>query len=1781
MSSIARVAKRCFVALSTVASFAVSSASAADYYVSGLGDDANGGSAVAPFRTITKAVSQAGAGDTIYLDEGFYDTSADESFPIAINADLTIVGWSPTNGDIDRSARVVSGDNSTANLFNVSSGVSFSISDCVLRDSTDALVEMNTANIAATNVLFTQSTARSGTGDYNSAQKFSVGSVRCQYMSTMIFQGCDFIGMNRDVQLLDWNTPNTDTFTLKLYDCLVADNTVKFGNFVEGKGCKVVVDCARTTFRNNSQTNTGTQHDAYGGAVLWTRGNSNAKSKTNFTFDRCWFLGNSGRSLFGVNNVNSFRITNSLVAQNAVTGYHFGGHANTPDIRNCTIIGTAGGIGGLAGRNAVTTIRNSILANIDQLQVSIGWAGNADNLKIYDSIVYNCTPGLGVNAVSKYITDDPILENISVPYTDPAFDAHPRSYSPAIDASAAAQVIGTLDLDGNARVADNNGDASAVADYGCYESLFHAAVTPTFSVPVPGKLSAIRGQAISLEISIDAGASITGPVTASVIYPEGISGDTLLSFDDGSDTAILNFTVASDAPDGALRIMIAESSSAYGILPAIYDIYAADLNLTAGGERFSILQDDELDIHVGLATAGAVTPTAITVTAGTASGDGTSSISWIGDNIIAANASSTPGALHVIAGYGVNTIDLTLSSGTFLETDSTTITLTITAHDGVLRVDAVNGDDSIATGLEGGIPYRSVTKALANISVGAIIIAPGTYSPTATGEVFPLRPGSIFLHGASMDDTILDAEDSADYVIEYASGETGALSGLALRNSSNAALYIFDADCVFTNLAFTQATANNDLPGGFWARENSHVEGVGCVFTNMARRAAAYATQSSLSTSGNRRVNLIDCLFENNKSYYAAVSTFPSSWYAWNLTNCVFRTNTTRTNNDIHDSKSSSCIWVEIGDHGSKNRFNADRCQFLGNTGNEIIAGDHSILHFTSCLFAGNAPTVAMLRGYGFVPYFRNCTFVGNSKGYYAGDNSNFENCFYNSIFANEGPLTPAGGASKVRLSNCILHNTDVGGGYTEIDLGTVKAGMDPILENTAVAWDDAAFDARPRPYSPAIDASRADAILSAFDLDGRARIADNNDDGTAAADIGCYESAFHASASPMFYLPLPGKGSAFRGGPTTIPVSIDPPAESYPVTATVAYGEGLSGAETLVFADATTTNELVVAVAADAPANARISFADAADPAGVVPAAYDFVLGDMSLTIGGATTINVRSGDTIDIPVSIALEDTVAPQAISIQVDSPLGSGTSEIAWQGDGMIPVGAAASSGSLRITGGMGVNTVIITGDFPFDETDSTQVTLTIVAYDGALYADPVNGSDETGTGLADAPFQSITHTVSVLSKGDEVRALPGTYTEENGEIFPIEPYGVAIRGWDGEGYADPAAVVIDGTNGVLTLVNYGYGDGAYTGFVANVTLCESKEALLVADSCEVIVSNCVFTQSVASSPLFTQAAAGGIQAKDSCQLHVRDCVFDGIRRLAAVHGTSSNQQRNGGLIDIADTLFTNCVSSMGAVGASRACPVFRISRCAFVDNDTPAWETSGGNYDTRPGFVHDALAGSAIYFYGSGANTQNRIPEATIDRCVFLGNKGNVLVGVEYMDKDLILSNCLFADNAPRYGMFGGYSFVPSFANCTFVRNTGNYASRHTESKIRNSIFYRDGALVRRFEGAPHNEIGTASLANCIVFDTPDGESDRVSFADEPIREDPRLRKVGTAEEPILWDNPAFDASISPSSPAKDAANSAYVVGEFDLVGNPRVLFKGADIGCYECISSSGTLLFLR
>ncbi|HPS40051.1 MAG TPA: DUF1573 domain-containing protein, partial [Candidatus Cloacimonadota bacterium] len=104
---------------------------------------------------------------------------------------------------------------------------------------------------------------------------------------------------------------------------------------------------------------------------------------------------------------------------------------------------------------------------------------------------------------------------------------------------------------------------------------------------------------------------------------------------------------------------------------------------------------------------------------------------------------------------------------------------------------ATNGSDTLNDGLSPLSPFKTIDHALSRIYATAenplvIHIASGTYSPSLTGEKFPLQMVKhVSLRGSGREETFLDAEGSADFprrVLNLDKVEGVQVSGLTLMN---------------------------------------------------------------------------------------------------------------------------------------------------------------------------------------------------------------------------------------------------------------------------------------------------------------------------------------------------------------------------------------------------------------------------------------------------------------------------------------------------------------------------------------------------------------------------------------------------------------------------------------------------------------------------------------------------------------------------------------------------------------------------------------------------------------------------------------------------------------------------------------------------------------------------------------------------------------------------------------------------------------------------------------
>ena len=188
---------------------------------------------------------------------------------------------------------------------------------------------------------------------------------------------------------------------------------------------------------------------------------------------------------------------------------------------------------------------------------------------------------------------------------------------------------------------------------------------------------------------------------------------------------------------------------------------------------------------------------------------------------------------------------------------------------------------------------------------------------------------------------------------------------------------------------------------------------------------------------------------------------------------------------------------------------------------------------------------------------------------------------------------------------------------------------------------------------------------------------------------------------------------------------------------------------------------------------------------------------------------------------------------------------------------------------------------------------------------------------------------------------------------------------------------------------------------------------------------------------------------------------------------------------------------------------------------------------------------------------------------TVENCVITNNSGRSGGGVQIGDNGGIVRNCLIADNTCTDATGGGGVLISAgtLECCTVVGNTvdaslgakgdGVYQTKGT---IRNCIIAMNGKNRLQANDSNHYKSDGTCTYTCTYPKTVTGEGN-------------------------VWKDPKFadpaqgDYRIKSGSPAQNAGtNQAWMDGATDLQGNPRILNKVVDMGCYE-VPQAGLVIY--
>jgi hypothetical protein len=439
--------------------------------------------------------------------------------------------------------------------------------------------------------------------------------------------------------------------------------------------------------------------------------------------------------------------------------------------------------------------------------------------------------------------------------------------------------------------------------------------------------------------------------------------------------------------------------------------------------------------------------------------------------------------------------------------------------------------------------------------------------------------------------------------------------------------------------------------------------------------------------------------------------------------------------------------------------------------------------------------------------------------------------------------------------------------------------------------------------------------------------------------------------------------------------------------------------------------------------------------------------------------------------------------------------------------------------------------------------------------------------------------NIQDAVDVAVAGDMVQVASGTY-QDRGRLVPgvsgtnrlAVTKALLVSSVDG-----PATTIIRGyqTPGTINATNsirccY-LGEGA---MLAGFTLTNGatpkfgEGAGVLGSSLNTTVSNCVITGNA------SYASGGG----------ARNCVL--LNCIIATNVAMNFSSGGGGA---SQCILTNCVLAgnsadkvlnvTGYGGGSSSCT---MSGCTLIGN----FAAYGGG-DNSSILLHCILDGNHALRCGGAANN------STLIDCLIVSNFVSASVsargGGAY---SCTLSNCLVATNAADGGIGGG-AYLCVLYNCAIQGNRASSGGGVQYSTIGNCLVtdnsaVNDGGGVGSWSSATDCTIvgnhaiyaggaiggGTPEtvLNNCLVyfnyaqFDSNFQNGVWNYCCTTPL---PTNGVANITNQPAFVDRVAGNFHLQSSSPCINSGANAYVTGNQDLDGNPRISGGTVDIGAYE------------
>ncbi|RKY13558.1 MAG: hypothetical protein DRP63_09460 [Planctomycetota bacterium] len=406
---------------------------------------------------------------------------------------------------------------------------------------------------------------------------------------------------------------------------------------------------------------------------------------------------------------------------------------------------------------------------------------------------------------------------------------------------------------------------------------------------------------------------------------------------------------------------------------------------------------------------------------------------------------------HTYNDPGWYTVKLTVSDGT--SSDICVKEKYVLVASGIYCVDGVGGNDA-NSGLDWSNAWKTIGKALSVAGdYDLVLVADATYNETDLN----FNGKKIYLKGVDHNNAgqqpVIDCQQ-AGRAFYFGSGETG--------------------DCVIDNFTIQNGKVSGTSGGAVLCESNSSPTIKNCVFKDNETESGMWtASGGAIACWDSSDATISGCTFIGNRTVWYGGAIF---WHSSDptVTNCIFK-----FNNAFHGAaigcweSTASIINCIFDSNGATNCGGAITCSSSSPT-------------LTNCTFSGNGAT-------NFYGGAISCNFSSPT----------LNNCIlWDDIAGSSGnEIYIKDPGSSCTLNYCCVDNTGYGG----------QTGN--ITENNCIHVDPQFVDVLTGDYhlkdtSPCIDAGDNSLVPSSVttDLDGRKRIVDGDNDGSATVDIGAYE---------------------------------------------------------------------------------------------------------------------------------------------------------------------------------------------------------------------------------------------------------------------------------------------------------------------------------------------------------------------------------------------------------------------------------------------------------------------------------------------------------------------------------------------------------------------------------------------------------------------------------------------------------------------------------------------------